>query len=248
MKWIQHMTNSRRDPKLRAIIRQFGAVGYAVFWMSIEIISENLDKNTDCIIEHDLDDLADEMGIQDKATIQAVLDGLVAKGLFTKNGEKYQNKKVLQYADEWTSRKLRSNSRESTETLVLRREGKGREVKGSEDKAREVKAKPSSATPPNPQIKILTDWWFTNYPHGKAIINGGQDGTRIRAFLTAGNTPEDFKALAQAGWASPDKFVREACARGISGFVSVSGQIKAQGGKPAKDFSQYNRVDARATS
>ena len=128
MKWIRHMTNSRRDFRLRSLILKHGAEAYAVYWIAVEIIAENLDTNLKCLIEHDLDGLADETGSKPEK-IKIILDESVKLGLFTKKCGKYQNLKILNYSDEWTRKKLRINSGDSPEKLQP--EGKGREGKRS---------------------------------------------------------------------------------------------------------------------
>ena len=40
MRWVKHLTKSRKDESLSAILEQLGAEGYGVFWLIVEIIGE----------------------------------------------------------------------------------------------------------------------------------------------------------------------------------------------------------------
>lgn len=40
MKWVKHMTDSRRDPKMLAVKRKFGIAGIGMYWVTVEAIAE----------------------------------------------------------------------------------------------------------------------------------------------------------------------------------------------------------------
>ena len=40
MRWIKHMTDARRDPKLLAVKREFGLAGIGMYWVTVEAIAE----------------------------------------------------------------------------------------------------------------------------------------------------------------------------------------------------------------
>lgn len=118
MKWYQHQSNSRHDTRLRALIQKHGVAGYGLFHLTNEIISEKIEQNPKCILEHTLEMLALEINTpQDQ--LKAILDDCIKFGLMTEKDGQYQNVKVALYCDNWTKRnlKLQSNYRATTETL-----------------------------------------------------------------------------------------------------------------------------------
>lgn len=46
MKWIKHTTSCSNDPKIRAVIAEFGPHGYAAYWLIIEQIAAEFDGNS----------------------------------------------------------------------------------------------------------------------------------------------------------------------------------------------------------
>ena len=44
MKWVKHHTDANRDEKLLAIRDEFGLEGYAVYWLILETIAEQMTK------------------------------------------------------------------------------------------------------------------------------------------------------------------------------------------------------------
>ena len=44
MRWIKHLSKSRKDEKLSAVLEDMGAEGYGVFWLIIECISEVMEN------------------------------------------------------------------------------------------------------------------------------------------------------------------------------------------------------------
>lgn len=45
MRWFKHMTHSRRDEKLSALISELGMEGYGFYWMLLEVVAESLPKD-----------------------------------------------------------------------------------------------------------------------------------------------------------------------------------------------------------
>jgi len=46
MRWFKHFTNSRIDPFIRDLVNEFGKPGYAIWWMLLEIIAEQMNEKT----------------------------------------------------------------------------------------------------------------------------------------------------------------------------------------------------------
>jgi hypothetical protein len=245
MKWIQHMTNSRRDPKIRRSVLKYGAKSYGIYWMALEIISENLDKNTNCIIEHDLIGLADEMG-EKPELIGEIMDGFVECGLFEKQGETYRNPKIKNYADEWTRKKLKLISLDTPDKLpsdsnLKVREGKVREGKVSKDKAQR---RPSDSAP-IPGFSEFNDWWCKAWGErfgSKYDYAGAKDAKCVKSMLK-NHSVEELKTLAVMGWETSDNFLRGRCST-ISGFSWALPQLIAK--KPKDNFEEYNRAGRKS--
>lgn len=67
--YFKHDANARRDPKIRSMMRKYGAAGYGWYW----IIIENLRESTGYRLRYDdvtLESLSDDM----KSTLQETRD------------------------------------------------------------------------------------------------------------------------------------------------------------------------------
>lgn len=59
MKWFKHDTDANRDPKLEKVLMKYGAEGYALYWLCLELIAGPIDKhNINFELEHDAEILA----------------------------------------------------------------------------------------------------------------------------------------------------------------------------------------------
>jgi hypothetical protein len=55
MRWIKHMTQTRRDEKIAALLDKCGYEGYGVYWAVVEIVAEQLKPgDADCSISYSL--------------------------------------------------------------------------------------------------------------------------------------------------------------------------------------------------
>ena len=105
MKWYQHQTNSRNDPKVKSLIAKFGMQGYGLYHLVNEIIAEKIEDNPRCILEYSNEILALEANMKVEDVIK-ILDFAVSVKLLTQvNFDEYQNLKVKKYCDNWTKRK-----------------------------------------------------------------------------------------------------------------------------------------------
>ena len=48
MKWFKHLSNSRTDEKLVALLYEAGMEGYGFWWMIVEIVAEQMDSSGKC--------------------------------------------------------------------------------------------------------------------------------------------------------------------------------------------------------
>ncbi len=69
--FFPHFYNARHDRKIKRVMKEHGAEGYAVFFMLLETLREQTDFKFPLA---DIDLLADEFGVSD-ATVRSIIDG-----------------------------------------------------------------------------------------------------------------------------------------------------------------------------
>lgn len=86
MKWFQHDSDAMHDAKIRKLILKYGAVGYAVYFHSLELIASNISKNNiTFMLEHDLTMIKDDLKIKKKNKVNEIIDYIIELGLFVKD-------------------------------------------------------------------------------------------------------------------------------------------------------------------
>jgi hypothetical protein len=120
MRWFKHDTDARKNPKLRYIGKELGEAGYARAFQLLEIVAQRggkadefrpeIDLGQTCT---DLDWLADELGISRPNTRKTLKIFAQCKFIDPKAYERniISVPQMTQCLDEWTARRLRSNSR-----------------------------------------------------------------------------------------------------------------------------------------
>ena len=109
MKWFKHMSDSHSDMKLRAIVHEFGLVGYAIYWICLELVAQQGSNWT-------LDGRAwtwyictmDSNGLE-LNEVQHIVERLGELGLIDANSlkdGKLYIPKMAKYADNYTGRSL----------------------------------------------------------------------------------------------------------------------------------------------
>lgn len=82
MRWFKHDTNSNRDAKLEKVLMRYGAEGYALYWLCLELIAEPIDKhNLTFELEHDSEILANRLKM-DSARVEEIMKYMTSLGLF----------------------------------------------------------------------------------------------------------------------------------------------------------------------
>ncbi|KKK90227.1 hypothetical protein LCGC14_2725180, partial [marine sediment metagenome] len=82
MKWFKHDTDANRDPKLEKVLMRYGAEGYALYWLCIELIAAPIDKhNITFELEHDAEILAHRLKM-DSANVEEIMTFMVNQELF----------------------------------------------------------------------------------------------------------------------------------------------------------------------
>lgn len=82
MKWFKHDTDSNRDGKLEKVLMRYGAEGYALYWLCLELIAGKIDKqNINFELEHDSEILAYRLRL-DSTKVEEMMRYMVSLGLF----------------------------------------------------------------------------------------------------------------------------------------------------------------------
>lgn len=120
MNWFKHMTNANRDPVIRGAIEKFGLKGYAVYFILLEVIGENLDIETPGKLRTTWEQTRNVLGMKRK-TIENILDYFSEQNKLRwefENGYLYIHVyKVVEFTDEYTKKKLRKMSGQAPDKL-----------------------------------------------------------------------------------------------------------------------------------
>ena len=82
MRWFKHDADANRDPKLEKVLMRYGAEGYALYWLCIELIAAPIDKhNITFELEHDAEILAHRLRM-DSNKVEEIMHYMVGLGLF----------------------------------------------------------------------------------------------------------------------------------------------------------------------
>lgn len=82
MKWVKHDTDANRDAKLEKVLMRYGAEGYALYWLCIELIAAPIDKtNLTFELEHDSEILAYRLKM-DSVRVEEIMKFMVNLDLF----------------------------------------------------------------------------------------------------------------------------------------------------------------------
>lgn len=85
MKWFKHDADANRDPKLEKVLMKYGAEGYALYWLCIELIVDPIDRNNITFeLEHDSEILAHRLRM-DTLKVEEILRYMVELRLFEIN-------------------------------------------------------------------------------------------------------------------------------------------------------------------
>jgi len=82
MKWFKHDTDANRNPKLEKVIMKYGADGYALYWLCLELIAAPIDKSHITFeLKHDCEVLGHRLHV-DTLRIEEIMLYMVNIGLF----------------------------------------------------------------------------------------------------------------------------------------------------------------------
>jgi len=82
LKWFKHDTDANRDAKLEKVLMRYGAEGYALYWLCLELIAAPIDKhNINFELEHDSEILAYRLKM-DSIRVEEIMKYFISIGLF----------------------------------------------------------------------------------------------------------------------------------------------------------------------
>ena len=82
MKWFKHDSDANRDPKLEKVLMKYGAEGYALYWLCVELIAAPIDKhNLTFELKHDAEILAHRLKM-DSVKVEEIMQYMTRISLF----------------------------------------------------------------------------------------------------------------------------------------------------------------------
>ena len=104
MKYFGHQVNASQDARLKRLRKAAGSLGIDLYWRCLELVGDKLNpKNTTCLLEYSLDELAIEVdSTQD--LVQMALDSMADLGMCHKVPQSatlchFYFPKIIKYAD-----------------------------------------------------------------------------------------------------------------------------------------------------
>lgn len=95
MKWFKHDSDASTDAKIKKLIIRHGAIGYAVYFHCLELISSDVkESNLTFELEHDSEIIADNLKINGDGMnagvdiVNSIMRTIITLGLFQSSGEK----------------------------------------------------------------------------------------------------------------------------------------------------------------
>lgn len=154
MKWFKHDSNASSDAKVKKLLIRHGAVGYAVYFHCIELITANLNEsNLTFELEHDSEIIADNLKIVGTANesgikiVEKIMRTIIELELFVENNDHILCLKLAKRLDSsMTSNPLfRARIKESHDSVMMQscknrlEETTQEEKKGEKEKKEEKK-------------------------------------------------------------------------------------------------------------
>jgi len=123
MKWFKHMTDSLDDPFVFDLIEQFGGDGYLIYFGCITILAKNFDVEMPGISKFSVNFLRKKLQVSKKKLVKILNFCNENEKIFVEIDKKNENliilncPKLKEICDEWTNRKLSSDSVVTTKQL-----------------------------------------------------------------------------------------------------------------------------------
>lgn len=120
MKWFKHETQDRNTLTSKLLRSRYGAAGYGVYMMLIEIVAENVadDPKTWGMVDsrHTMETLAIECGVEVE-WLREFLQFCNKQQIFLKKSKKLFWPSIKTRLDNWTNDKTKKNFREASKSL-----------------------------------------------------------------------------------------------------------------------------------
>lgn len=146
MKWYKHDSNANMDAKLQAVILEYGAEGYGLYWYCLELIASNVDAdNLSFELEHDARIIARNLGMGVQRC-EEMMKFMISLGLFEASNGVITCLKLAKRADDYTAKLVKSELSQAVDCLDLL-ESPTNSEKVQLDKKR-IDKKKSRFTPP----------------------------------------------------------------------------------------------------
>ena len=124
MKWFKHDTNAYTDAKIKKLIRKHKAIGYAVYFHTLELIYSDFEEtNLTTKLEHDIESIADNLKIDEKSVIEVIKTCLELSLFQTKDDDIFCTKIVNRIDSSMNSnpnfRKKIKDIKDSHDTVMI---------------------------------------------------------------------------------------------------------------------------------
>jgi hypothetical protein len=88
MKWFKHDSSANRDAKIEKVLLKYGAEGYALYWLCLELITDKIDAtHASFELEHDSEILAARLKM-DTLKAEEIMRYFVSLELFEDSGDR----------------------------------------------------------------------------------------------------------------------------------------------------------------
>ena len=123
MKWFKHDSRANRDAKIEKLMLKYGAEGFALYWLCIELIADRVEA--DCLtfeLEHDAETLGNRLKI-DTLLVDEIMRWMVREGLFEGQNDRITCLKLAKRIDNSLLRspellKLQGKIRDGNTTII----------------------------------------------------------------------------------------------------------------------------------
>ncbi len=155
MKWFHHFSDARQHPKIKQLIRDFGADGYYICFVTFEIISQYGDKYLRLNLKkYSKKEISTDLGCpQDRLekVWTCMIDKDLLDGKFYKKDILY-SKKLKEYSDDYTKRVWKRFGKGS-DKITLRNKSRNRNKKKIKKKRPPTYHYPTFQETKNPEFK-----------------------------------------------------------------------------------------------
>lgn len=169
MKWLKHQTDSRNDLDVQIILEEYGAEGFGVFWLCLELVASQ-GENYQIKKQKDWLKYISKLSKIDQKRTEEILHRLASIGLVDKkslNRGHLHVPKMSKYADEYNHKKKKTGD-------FVPLEEKRRDKKRTEEKRVEKKPEASISFLEKIPVEVM-DSLYEKYNSSKEDIQGKAD-------------------------------------------------------------------------